>query len=318
MRTIAGSVSIGAPLVRPILTIGNFDGIHLGHRAILDTVIARARIARGEAVVYTFDPHPRKVISPESAPRLLTTSEQKLELLAAAGVDAVIIEPFNLEFARTAPDVFIREFIHARIRPLEVYVGYDFHFGRDREGSMRLLSELGPRLGFSVTIIPEVIVGGGDVNSSRIRELLVKGGVEEAALLLGRDFSVRGQVVKGDARGRTLGFPTANLAPENEVLPEAGVYAGWFRCLDAGDPPAGAIWPAVTNVGTRPTFGDSDRVVAEAHLLDFSGDLYGRRVELSFACRLRAERRFAGVEALREQIERDRAEARRRLAAGPA
>ena len=316
MRTIAGSASIGAPLTRPILTIGNFDGIHLGHRAILDTVIERARAQRGEAVVYTFDPHPRKVLSPQSAPGLLTTIEQKLELLAAAGVDAVIIERFDAAFARTAPDVFIREFVHARIRPLEVYVGYDFHFGRDREGSMRMLTELGPRLGFSVTIIPEVVMGDGDVNSTRVRELLAKGSVEEASLLLGRDYTVRGQVVQGDARGRTLGFPTANLAPENEVLPEAGVYAGWLHCLDAGDPPAGTKLPAVSNVGTRPTFGASDRVVVEAHLIDFSGDLYGRRVELCFRFHLRQERRFAGVEALRAQIEIDRSEARRRLAGG--
>lgn len=316
MRTLAGSASIGAPLSRPILTIGNFDGVHLGHRAILDTVIERARALRGQAVVYTFEPHPRKVITPQAAPRLLTTLEQKLELLAAAGVDAVIVEPFDLAFARTPPDVFIREFVHARVRPLEVYVGYDFHFGRDREGSMRMLTELGPRLGFSVTIIPEVVVGDGDVNSTRIRELLAKGGVEEAAALLGRDFTVRGRVVRGDARGRTLGFPTANLAPENEVLPAPGVYAGWLHCLDAGDPPAGAKLPAVTNVGTRPTFGASERVVAEAHLIDFSGDLYERRVELSFRSHLRPERRFAGVDALRAQIEIDRAEARRRLANG--
>ena len=190
-------------------------------------------------------------------------------------------------------------------------MGYDFHFGRDREGSMRMLTELGPRLGFSVTIIPEVVVGDGDVNSTRIRELLAKGGVEEAALLLGRDYSVRGRVVPGDARGRTLGFPTANLAPENEVLPEAGVYAGWLHCLDAGDPPAGARLPAVTNVGTRPTFGASDRVVAEAHLIDFSGDLYGRRVELSFRSHLRRgaplRRRRGAARADRDRPQRRRA-----------
>jgi riboflavin kinase/FMN adenylyltransferase len=316
LRTLAGSASIGASLVRPILTIGNFDGVHLGHRAILDTVIGRARARGGEAVVYTFEPHPRKVINPQAAPRLLTTLEQKLDLLAAAGVDAVIVEPFDLAFARTAPDVFIREYVHARVRPLEVYVGYDFHFGRDREGSMRMLTELGPRLGFSVTIIPEVVVGEGDVNSTRIRELLARGGVEEAAALLGREFSVRGRVVRGDARGRTLGFPTANLEPENEVLPAPGVYAGWLHCLDTGEPAEGRKLPVVTNVGTRPTFGASDRVVAEAHVIDFTGDLYERRVELSFRSHLRSERRFPGADALRAQIELDRAEARRRLAGG--
>jgi riboflavin kinase/FMN adenylyltransferase len=316
LRTIAGSAAIADSLTRPILTVGNFDGIHRGHRAILDTVVARARAVRGDAVVYTFDPHPRKLLSPERAPRLLTTLEQKLELLAAASVDAVVVERFDAAFARTPADVFVREFVHARIRPLEVYVGYDFHFGRDREGSMRMLTELGPRLGFSVTIIPEVVIGDRDVNSTRIRELLAAAEVEQAAELLGRDYTVRGRVGKGDARGRTLGFPTANLDPENEVLPKSGVYAGELRLLDDGEPGAGTRLAAVTNVGTRPTFGASDRVVAEAHLIDWSGDLYGRRVELSFRFHLRPERRFDGVEALRAQIEADRNEARRRLAAG--
>jgi riboflavin kinase/FMN adenylyltransferase len=316
LRSIAGSESIREPLVRPILTVGNFDGVHLGHRAILDTVTQRARALRGQAVVYTFEPHPRKVLSPKNAPRLLTTLEQKLELLALAGVDAVILEPFDLAFARTPAEDFIREYVHARIRPLEVYVGYDFHFGRDRQGSMRLLTELGPRLGFSVTILPEVVIGEGDVNSTRIRQLLGEAAVEEAAILLGRDYTVRGRVGKGEERGRTLGFPTANLELENEVLPALGVYAGRLRFLDDGEPPAGGVFPAVTNVGTRPTFGASDRVVVEAHLIDFSGDLYGRRVELSFRFHLRPERRFAGLDALRAQIDADRAEARRRLASG--
>jgi len=316
LRTIAGSASIREPLVRPILTVGNFDGIHVGHRTILDTVTQRARAVRGEAVVYTFEPHSRKVLSPHAAPRLLTTLEQKLELLAQAGVDAVIVEPFDLDFARTPADVFIREFVHARVRPLEVYVGYDFHFGRDREGSMRMLTELGPRLGFSVTILPEVMMGEGEVNSTRIRQLLGEAEVGEAARLLGRDYSVRGRVEKGEGRGRILGFPTANLEVENEVLPVVGVYAGRLRFLDDGDPPAGVTLSVVTNVGIRPTFGASDRVVVEAHLIDFSGDVYGRRVDLSFRFHLRAERRFAGAEALRAQIGADRDEARRRLATG--
>ncbi len=285
----------------------------MGHRAILDTVVSRARSLDGEAVVLTFDPHPRRVLHPERAPKLLTTLEQRLELLEAAGVDAVIVEPFTREFARTSADVFIRDVIHRRIHPLEVYVGYDFHFGRDREGSMRLLSELGPRLGFSVTIISEVVVDEGDVNSTRIRQVLAEGRVAEAAAMLGRPYTVRGRVALGDQRGRTLGFPTANLDPENEVLPGAGVYAGRLRLLDEGDPPRGTIFAAVTNVGTRPTFRAGGEVLAEAHLLDFHGDLYGRRVELSFLACLRAERRFPSVDELRAQIASDVEEARKRL-----
>ena len=249
MRYIAGIASLDRPLRRPIVTIGNFDGVHLGHRAILKTVVGRAKDLDGEAVVYTFDPHPRKVLRPEGAPRLLTTLEQKTELLEQAGVDALIVEPFTLEFARTEAEDFLRRRLHEALHPVEVYVGYDFHFGRDRVGSMRLLTELGPRLGFSVTIIPEVTVDGSDVNSSRIRQLLADGDPERAARMLGRPFTVRGRVVRGEERGRTIGFPTANLDPDNEILPSPGVYAGRMRLVDDGDPASGTSLPVVTNVG---------------------------------------------------------------------
>jgi riboflavin kinase/FMN adenylyltransferase len=315
LQYIAGSEAIGKALTRPVLSIGNFDGIHLGHRAILDTVVERSHALEGEAVVYTFDPHPRKILRPERAPRLLATLEQKLELLEGAGVDAVIVEPFSLAFARTPADVFVREIIHERIRPLEVYVGYDFHFGRDREGSMRMLTEMGPRLGFAVTIIPEVTMDQGDVNSTRIRQLLSEAQVERANAMLGRPYAVRGTVAEGDRRGRTIGFPTANLESENEALPAPGVYAGWVRLLDDGEPALGSSWPAVTNVGSRPTFESEGRVLAEAHLIDFEGDLYGRRIEISFLHHLRPERRFSGIEALRTQIHADVREARRELEA---
>lgn len=316
MEVIPGVGALGRALRSPVLTIGNFDGLHLGHRTIMRTVVERARVLGGESVVYTFEPHPRKVLQPERAPRLLMTLDQKLELLETLGLDVVVVEPFDRAFAATPPERFVREFVHARIRPVEVYVGYDFHFGRDREGSMRLLTELGPHLGFAVTVIPEVTIGGRDVNSTRIRDLLSEGRVEEAGELLGRPFAVRGEVTQGDRRGRSLGFPTANLAPEGEVLPAAGVYAGHVRFVDRGQPAAGSVWPAVTNVGVRPTFagpGSPARPVAEAHLIGFDGDVYGRRIDLAFEHHLRAERRFPDVDALREQIARDVAEARRWL-----
>lgn len=305
MEVVRGTAALTRRLVRPVLTIGNFDGVHLGHKAILETVIRRARERDGEAVLYTFDPHPRKVLRPDTAPDLLATMDQKIELLADVGLDVVIVEPFDLEFARTPPEVFVNEFVHNRIAPVEVYVGYDFHFGRDREGSMRLLTETGPRLGFSVTIIPEVTVGERDVNSTRIRELLREGQVEEAAMLLGRAFSVRGPVVAGHRRGRELGFPTANLAPKNEIVPSAGVYVCELRFVDDGEPPRDHVHPAVTNVGFRPTFEDQGELVAEAHLLDFEGDLYDREVELRFLAQIRPEQRFDGPDALRAQIAKD-------------
>lgn len=315
MRIVRGSRTLEKPLERAVLTVGNFDGLHVGHQRIMKTVTGRARAFDGQAAVYTFEPHPRKVLAPERAPRLLTTLEQKLELLDAAGVDVAIVEPFDREFARLPAERFVREILHERIDPLEVYVGYDFRYGRDREGSMRTLTELGPHLGFSVTIVPEVKLGSRDVNSTRIRELLEQGNVSEAALLLGRPYTVRGRVVVGDRRGRTLGFPTMNVDPDNEVLPRSGVYAGRVRFLDAGEPAAGSSFGAVTNVGRRPTFGASERVLTEAHLLDFSGDAYGRRIEVTFEHALREERRFPDVEALRAQIAADAELARRKLAA---
>lgn len=305
MRVIEGSRALGQPLERTVLTVGNFDGLHVGHQRIMSTVVERAHDLRGTAAVYTFEPHPRRVLRPELAPRLLTTLEQKIELFERSGVDVAIVEPFDHEFASLPAERFVREVIHARIEPVEVYVGYDFRYGRDREGSMRTLTELGPHLGFAVTIIPEVRIGDRDVNSTRIRELLEAGEVADASILLGRPYTVRGRVVEGDRRGRTIGFPTLNLAPDNEILPAMGVYAGHVRFLDEGRPPRDARFAAVTNVGRRPTFKPDDPVLAEAHLLEFDEEAYGRRIELTFEHRLRGERRFPGVDALREQIAAD-------------
>ena len=314
MRIARGSRTLEKPLERAVLTVGNFDGFHVGHQRIVATVTARARACDGQAAVYTFEPHPRKVLQPEHAPRLLTTLEQKLELFEAAGVDVAIVEPFDREFARLPAERFVHEVLHERIDPIEVYVGYDFRYGRDREGSMRTLTELGPHLGFSVTIVPEVKLGRRDVNSTRIRELLEQASVEEAGLLLGRPYRIRGRVVPGDRRGRTLGFPTLNLDAENEVLPQTGVYAGHVRFLDEGSPAAQSVFGAVTNVGRRPTFGGSPRVLTEAHLLDFAAEAYGRRIEVTFEHHLRAEQRFPDVDALRAQIAADAELARKKLA----
>jgi riboflavin kinase / FMN adenylyltransferase len=315
LEIVEGANALGRKLVRPVLTIGNFDGIHLGHRAIMDTIIERARSLGGESVVLTFDPHPRKVLQPDRAPSLLATREQKLEALEAIGIDVVILQPFDLQFAKTSPEDFVHKIVFDCIGPAEVFVGYDFHFGRDREGSMAALSQIGARLGFSVTIIPEIRINDRDVNSTRIRSLLAEGEVEEAANLLGRPFSVRSKVLEGDRRGRTLGFPTANLAPKNEILPAAGVYTGEFRILLEGQS-ADKRHPAVINVGNRPTFYKEGRLLAEAHLLDFDGELYGLPVELSFCHRLRQEQKFSGPEELKVQIADDIKSARRKLGVG--
>lgn len=308
-----GSDLLAPPPARCVLTVGTFDGLHEGHLVLMRTVVERARSLDGHAVVYTFEPHPRTVLGAADAPGLLTTLEQKLELIAACGVDMTVLERFTPAFAEMPPESFVREILWGRFRPLEIYVGYNFRFGHHREGSMRLLVDLAPELGFRATLVPEVKVGGATVSSTAIRRLLAAGEVEQAARLLGRPYALRGRIATGDRRGRTLGFPTANLEAENEVLAEPGVYASRMRLLDEGDPPRGTELPAVTNLGRRPTFGDALALVAEAHLLDFSGDLYGRRVDLGFLSRIRPERRFEGIEALRAQIARDVEEARRRL-----
>jgi riboflavin kinase/FMN adenylyltransferase len=313
LEIFRGIADLSRNFERPVLTLGNFDGVHLGHQAILKLVIDRAKARAGESILYTFEPHPRRVLQAESNLRLLDTFEQKVETLQNLGIDAVIAEPFDRAFAQVSPERFIGYHIHERIRPVEVYVGYDFHFGRDREGSMRMLTEMGPHLGFSVTVVPEVQVEGRDVNSTRIRELLAEGNVEEAALLLGRPFCARGDVIEGDRRGRTIGFPTANLAPVTEILPAPGVYFGHLRCLDSAAPGEGKSLPVVTNVGFRPTFRDGRDLVAEAHIIDFSGDLYGVEVDLTFEGRLRGEERFESIDELRRQIARDVEEARDRL-----
>ena len=305
MEFVRGTGRLSRPLNRPVLTIGNFDGVHLGHRAILEIVVDRARLLGGEAVLLTFEPHPRKIVQPDRPPSLLATLDQKAELLEAAGIDVLIVESFDLEFAQTPPEVFVNEHIQQRIAPVEVYVGYDFHFGRDREGSMRLLAETGSRLGFSVTVIPEITMGERDVNSTRIRDLLGTGQVKEAGELLGRPFSVRGSIAEGMKRGREMGFPTANLAPDNETLPLPGVYMCAVRFLDDGDPRRGEVIPAVTNLGYRPTFDDQRSLIAESHLMDFSGDLYGRAIDLDFLERLRPEQKFDSMEDLKAQIGRD-------------
>jgi len=312
-----GSDSLARPPLRCVLTVGTFDGLHEGHLVLMRTVVERARALDGRAVVYTFEPHPRKVLGGKDAPGLLTTLEQKLEVIAACGVDMTVLERFTPEFAETPPESFVRDILWARFRPAEVYVGFNFRFGHQREGSMQLLVDLAPELGFRATLIPEVRVGGVPVSSTAIRRLLAAGEVEQAARLLGRPYALRGRIATGDSRGRRLGFPTANLDAESEILPEPGVYAGRIRFLDEGGPARGSEHDVVTNLGRRPTFGDTTLgLVAEAHLLDFTGDLYGRRVDLTFVSRIRAERRFEGVEALRAQIARDVEEARRRLA-GP-
>jgi riboflavin kinase / FMN adenylyltransferase len=297
----------GAPQIGPAsVAVGNFDGVHRGHQALVAAAVARSRATGGAAVVLTFDPHPARVLRPQEAPAALTTLAQKEELVAALGIDRLVVVEFDTRLAALSPEAFAREVLQQALGARHVVVGESFRFGRGREGDPRRLEALGASLGFAVEVVPPLLEGGRAISSSRVREALESGDVGEARTLLGRDYFVDGEVVRGDGRGRTIGVPTANLAPEEQILPANGVYAA--RCRTG----AGAWHAAAVNVGERPTFGGG-RVRLEAHLLDFEGDLYGARLRMAFHERLRGEQRFDGKDALVAQIRRDIEAVRARL-----
>jgi len=292
---------------RTVATIGNFDGVHLGHRAILDRVRQRARELEAQTVAITFDPHPVKVLRPEVKLPLLTTQDQKLELLAAAGLDAVVVLPFTREFAALPAREFVKQYFCDRLRAREVVVGHDYCFGKGREGNIDLLKEMGVVHGFTVQVVWAVEVQGAVVSSSLIRAMLRLGKVAEAGRLLGRPYGVGGRVVQGKGRGaKLLGVPTANILTPNELLPASGIYAVRVRRGET-------LLPGVANIGTCPTF-DNEELSLEVHLLEFSGDLYGESLEVQFVSRLREEQRFPSIEALAAQIRSDIAVARQVLA----
>ncbi|MCP4003674.1 MAG: bifunctional riboflavin kinase/FAD synthetase [bacterium] len=303
MKVIGGSTELPASERGVVLTVGNFDGIHLGHLALIRELMERGAALGVKTAVYTFDPHPRQVLYPDRVQARLMSWEQMALELQELGVDFLIREPFTREFASLSAEAFLQGVIAERIAPRDLLVGRDFQFGKDRSGSDETLARIGPDLGIRIAIIPQVTAGGSDVSSTRIRKALGEGDVSDAALCLGRPYSVWGKIVEGDRRGRTLGFPTANLEPENELIPANGVYATTVRIFEEGRLSAEER-PAVTNIGTRPTF-DKGQVLAETHLLDFSGDLYGRRISLAFCERIRDEKRFSGPAELKAQIAED-------------
>jgi riboflavin kinase/FMN adenylyltransferase len=283
---------------QPVLALGNFDGLHRGHTKIIERVRRRSDERGGVAVALTFDPHPTHVVRPDKAPKLLMTKAQKLEALEQAGMDGVAIVPFTRELSLWGPEEFVERVLVDWLRVAEVWVGANFLFGHDRAGNFSLLRLLGARDGFRTEKIDPVRYKDFVVSSTRIRRLVAEGRVDEAAALLGREYFIDGAVVAGDHRGRELGFPTANLETANELVPPNGVYAT-LLLVD------GLIHPAVTNIGVRPTFGDTHTVVIETHVLDLDADLHGRQVRLAFVQRMRDERPFEGPHALREQIEAD-------------
>ncbi len=283
-----------------VVTIGNYDGIHRGQRAILERVVARARELAAPSALITFDPHPLAVLRPREAPPLLTTREQKERLVEEAGIDFLLVLTFDAELAARVAEEFVRRFLVQALAVRELHVGKGFRFGRRREGDVALLQRLGVSLGFVAEGVEEVRWEGEPVSSTRIRVALLDGRVEEALAMLGRPFELLGEVLRGDRMGQKLGWPTINLRLEELLVPRDGVYATRVQLPGFATP-----FDAATNIGTRPTVYESFHRVVESHILDFASDVYGQRVALRFYRRLREERIFPSIMDLSAQIGRD-------------
>jgi len=299
---------LGRALRGPAVAIGNFDGVHLGHRALVVEALRVARTSGGEPVALTFDPHPARFFAPSLAPPMLSPLRRRIELLQEAGAEVVVVEPFTAELAAMSAEDFVEKVLAKDMGARHVVVGSDFSFGKDRHGNIDVLTKVASRIGLGVSVVPQVTAQGLVCSSTKIREFVLEGRVEGAYLLLGRPFEIDGTIVHGAARGRTLGFPTINVAHDGEILPKPGVYAGRARCIE-GD----ATWyAAAISIGTNPTFtkeGDPELFV-EAHLLDFSGDLYGASMRLAFVAHLREQRRYSNVDELVAAIHSDIARTR--------
>jgi len=297
----------GPPIVRPVLTLGNFDGVHLGHQALLERVVEDARSSDGRSVVLTFEPHPLKLLAPERAPRLILTHKDKMALLQSFGVDVVMIQTFDAAFAAVEAEAFARDYLFHRLGVRKMWVGSDLRFGRGRNGRVEDLARWGTDSGVEVGVIEPIVLDGHRVSSSRIRTLIERGAMREAKQHLGRYHFVSGRVARGHGRGRTLGFPTANIVSRTEVLPPDGIYATMLES-------EGRQRPSVSSIGVNPTFGDGPRTI-ESYVFEFAGDLYGRSVKLFWVERIRDEKKFSSVELLVEQIEDDALRAREILGA---
>ena len=295
------------PFPHPVVSIGNFDGVHIGHQAILHRLIQEERDRQGTAFVLTFYPHPLAVLRPEHSPSLICSLREKLLVFSSFGVQRVFLQHFTATFAQLAPEEFVRRYVVEALGAEKVIVGHNVSFGRNRAGNAETLQQLGKTYGFETEIVGPVRTDGQEVSSTIVRTLLKDGNVASASRLLGRRFTVRGRVVKGFQRGRTVGFPTANLLPRSDLLLPNGVYA---VMVDTGEREV----PGVANIGFNPTFGVTRRTL-EAHLFDFSDDLYGKPIVVGFVERLRGEQKFPSVDELVSQIQKDAARARALLSA---
>jgi riboflavin kinase/FMN adenylyltransferase len=297
MRVISDLQELGEPLAPSVVTIGNFDGVHLAHQTLLRRVVEVARPQGARATAITFEPHPIKILAPDHAPKLLTPLRRKVELIAATGIDLLVVLPFTRELAHQSPLEFVRRVLVDPLHASSVHVGPNFRFGYRQSGDTEILEELGNQEGFRVEVLPMLCVRGDRVSSTRIRELLTEGDVHKANRLLGRPYSSRGPIVAGMGVGRKHTVPTLNLAPIEEQLPKVGVYVTHTLL-------AGVLHDSVTNVGFKPTFGDH-RLTVETFLLDFSGQIEEVDMEIEFLYRLRDEMKFQNPAILKVQIQED-------------
>lgn len=297
MEIVRHIEDVDLPIPHPILTMGNFDGVHLGHQTLFSRVVEEARLKGGRSIVLTFDPHPLKLLAPERVPRLILAPEDKIALIGSFGVDLLLIQKFDRAFANLEAEEFVRRYLVERIKVRKVWVGKDIRFGKGRKGHAEDLRRWGADAGFEVGIVEAIKVEGERVSSSRVRQLVESGEVDKASRLLGRYHFVSGKVTAGHRRGRELGFPTANIVVATEVVPSDGIYA---TLLEMG----GRRWPSVTNIGLNPTFGEGPRTI-ESYVFDFAGDIYGQSVRLFFVERIRAERKFPSPQRLIEQMKED-------------
>jgi len=288
-----------AKIARPTcLTLGVFDGLHLGHQRIMQTVVERAKATNTIPTAITFDPHPRAVLHPENAPPLLQTLDQRLAAFEVLGIQQTIVIRFTKDFAANEAEEFLREIVHERLQAKEVYLGKGFEFGRNRGGNIKLLKKMSAELGFFADEVPEVRLHGQRISSSKIRHLLVEGNINPARKMLGRPYGVEGQIEHGSQRGHEIGFPTANLKPKNRVIPRNGVYVT-ATLIDH-------VWRrSITNIGVRPTFETEVEPSIETYIFDFDGNLYGDVLRVRFLHRIRDERKFNGIVELKAQIEKD-------------
>ena len=297
MKIIRGSRNIKNGIKDPILTLGNFDGVHLGHKEIFRQVVERAKDVKGTSVVYTFEPHPLHVVAPAKTPPLLTTLRKKMELIAMSGIDIVVCADFTKRFADQHPKDFARDTLVEKIGVKEAFVGYDYTFGKGREGSIAYLKKMGEQFGFKVTVIDAITVNGQIVSSTLVRDTIEEGDMEKAMRLLGRYYSIEGKVVDGIKKGSIIGFPTANIDTSYDLIPHTGVYVV-KTTID------GEIFNGVANVGFNPTF-HRDRLNVEVHILDFERDIYGKEIEIYFIKKMRDEIDFGAAEGLKRQIKKD-------------